>query len=305
MRGIVEYGNQSAHVVATAEGLRSPRNCNLNPDFYSPDKNGNKIIPPGCFAASIPGKPGQARILPRTYTVGFTPSGQQSITVRHSSPFVAGDNLQVIYPSVVLEFKSTTLWQKGDVISIALGGQTLTATLGDADLEEESIAKSNLKAAGALLRQLSTNDVLRRRISPTVNEGAADSNSAFLTLRSRTGEAYTATVPSQDKIAVANLTAGQVIGKVKSANPDESKIMLEAATTAPIFPGIAIGDPVSGAARFGMLNPLHNIDLRSDNTSQALWISMSVWSERLPYWDDQLAADFPEIKDASKVSQSS
>jgi hypothetical protein len=291
---VYNYQDVFPPVLATSLGMRSPRGVDIDATLFSAYSGAQgitqKIVPPGAFAAAIPGS-SLFRVLPRTKLAAASATNSPSLTVKaHTAQFfVPGDTLSVPVPFTQVTFANS--WVAGETLTITVGGRVFSYVVPNpapvdntalaADVASK-IAKSAINgivdaySAGAVLTLVSANDV-------------AD---AFTV--AETSSAGTALPAS------GNLAAGGSVGTVQSVNynPDTNTHTItltgNAGTALPI--GTPIGDPRYSPVDLGMMSPNVAINLSWEpNTHEACFTSLTVYKDRLPHWDGQLARLFREI----------
>lgn len=135
------YLTDDLNVLATEQGLRSPRMVTLDLSYIQPDANGQKILKPGTLIAELP--TGFGRIYPATLATAATATSSPTLTVANAFLFKIGD---------VIRKTSSTGTIVGTVQSIQTNGTiTLAANaavavaIGDALVGTEAGAVTDLK----------------------------------------------------------------------------------------------------------------------------------------------------------------
>jgi hypothetical protein len=281
-------------VLATPHGLRSPRGVDLDPALVSQYAGAKgilqKIVPPGVFAAAIPGST-KFRPLPRTKLAAASVTSSPTLTVKkHTAQlFVPGDTLSIPVPFAQITFAAA--WVAGETLTITVGGRTFNyvvpspAPVDNTALVADVAAKLAKSAINGLVEAFASGSVLTLA-------SLIDQTSPFTV--AETSTAGTALPAS------GNLAQGGAIGTVLSVtyNPDTDVHTLTLAANAAIaLPiGCPIGDVRYSPVGLGIMTPNTAIDLFwEENTMAACFTSCTVYRARLPYWDGQLAALFPEI----------
>ena len=95
-RGSKTWSYDYPEVIATEEGLRSPRMATIDLDYLPQNSDGQKIIKPGHFISLISLAAGSlGRIFPASRAIVATASGGNSIVVKDASVFRVGDTLRL------------------------------------------------------------------------------------------------------------------------------------------------------------------------------------------------------------------
>ncbi len=289
------YAEAFPPVLATQDGLRSPRGVDLDPALvsqYAGAKNIlQKILPPGVFAAAVPGST-KYRALPRTKLRVASATNSPTLQVaKHTAQlFVAGDTLTACVPFAQITFAAAYL--AGETVTISLKGRTFTYVV-----PTPAPANNDLLVA----------DIATKLAKSALN-GVVDavaSAGGLLFLISSIDEATAFTVAETSTAGTAlpasgNLAYGGAVGTVQSVtyNPDTDahSITLTANAALALPVGMPVGDLRYSPANLGMMTPNTGLDLLWDeNTYVACFTSATVYGPRLPYWDGQLKTLFPEI----------
>jgi hypothetical protein len=307
----IEYDSAGYEsVLARMEGQRSPRLITLDPNFCTAAMGASgmaqKLIRPGYFAGSIPGS-NKARILPRTLTTAAIASSGTSLAVKDSQIFIVNDVIKTIAAAGSITIDSSSGgWAAGDTITATIDGSAVTYTVVAGDIGG-SLAATNLNVANALLAAIRAD----YRTKPKVNGSAAagSGTTAVLSLYSlainqrptlaaaETGTNATATASGSSFAA-----GGVTVGTITAVDPIAKTITIGAGAAVAVAAGVPVGVPESRPEGLGMIQPTQPIDLiRNVNQNYGLFTSASVYGQRLPYWDGELAALFPEITFASLV----
>lgn len=85
----IDFGDSLPEVLATEQGLRSPRMLTIDLSYVQPNENGIKILRSGSLIAKLAS--GYGRVYPAAKAVGATTTGQNILSVPNSSIFKAGD----------------------------------------------------------------------------------------------------------------------------------------------------------------------------------------------------------------------
>lgn len=288
---IYNFSDLFPPVIATELGLRSPRSVELDPalvtGYVGAQGIAQKLVPPGAFAAFIPGS-SKFRVLPRTRLTAASSSATLSVSKHTAQFFVPGDTLSVVAPFSKITLAGT--WVAGDSITFTVDGKPWTYVVGVAAITPTDIAADiALKIKKSLL-----NATIEAAASGTdVNLISLEDDTAAFTV-AKTSTAGTA-LP-----AIGNLAYGPAIGTVQSVlydpNTDIHQIVLTAVPVSAIPAGVPIGDLRYSPANEGMMTPNTCQDLMwANNTFVVCFTSLTVYGQRLPYWDGQLARLYPEI----------
>ncbi|HEY9825112.1 MAG TPA: hypothetical protein V6D19_06670 [Stenomitos sp.] len=293
-RQVYSYADNFPPVWATQLGVRSPRGVDLDPALFSAyagaDGMTQEICPPGAFAAAVPGST-KFRVLPRTRLTAASATNSPTLNVsKHTAQFfIAGDTLTVAGQSTTITLANA--WVAGETLTITVEGRSWVYTVPNPAPASLTLLAADIAAK---LRQSSLNDLVE--VVPGVGI------LLLISLRD-VAAAFTVAETSSSGTALpssGNFAAGASLGTVQSVtynpNTDTHQITLSgnAATALPI--GTPVGDMRYSPAGLGLMSPGVAIDLlREPNTYQACFTAMSVYRDRLPYWDGQLSRLFPEI----------
>lgn len=292
------YTDDYPQVLARGEGLRSPRSFVIDRDFVASSAGADgriqRVLAPGVFMGGT-ADPGKVRPLPRTLlaaplvastTTTFAVSPK---TARH---FVAGDVLTALAPFAILTLANT--WASGDTAIVTVSGRAVTTVAASAD-----------KTAIAVLiaAAINTDSILK-----TMVKAIASGTTVIiyaLDMRSTYPISVSATVAGSGTLAINGsataLAAGAAVGTIASVDSLAETITLAAAAATSLPVGVPIGVMTCSPADangegYGMLSPKNPVDLEWDtNDIYGLFIGATVYKERLPYWDGELAALFPII----------
>ena len=286
------YSEDVAPVLATAEGLRSPRGIELDPAYFTANANGNKFVKPGYFVSQIPGSV-KGRVLPRTLSTGSTSTSQTAVSVKDAGIFVVGDVLSILAPSGRVTLTSaSTGWAVGDTVTATINGVANVYTVVAGDVGG-SLAATDTNVAAKLAALINASTQLYGKVYAVATAGvvlifALDLASLYTLTAADTATNGTATA------SASALAAGASIGTIASINTSTDVITLAANASVAVQPGLPIG--VANQVPVGMLAPNTLVDLTYRvNENFGLYTSASVYRNRLPYWDGDLAARFPEI----------
>ncbi len=291
------YVDDYPQVLARGEGLRSPRSFMIDrtkvASWAGVDNRIQRLLAPGIFMGST-ADPGKVRPLPRTLlaaalvtstTITFAVSPK---TARH---FVAGDVLTALAPFAVLTLAGT--WAAADTATVVIGRSVATTA-----------PSSDKTAIAALIATNINNDPILRTLVKAI-ASAATVTITSLNMRSTYPISVSATVAGSGTLTIggslAALAAGAAVGTIASVDPAAETITLSAAAAtalpvgAPI--GVATSSPMDANGEgYGMLSPKNPVDLEwGTDDIYGLFIGATVYRDRLPYWDGQLAELFPII----------
>lgn len=85
--------NYPPTVLATSDGLRSPRGISLDPTYCFADVHGNKVARSGSLVATLPS--GLGRIFPASKATAATTTSQTSVTVANATVFAVGESITI------------------------------------------------------------------------------------------------------------------------------------------------------------------------------------------------------------------
>jgi hypothetical protein len=290
------YTDDYPQVLARGEGLRSPRSFLIDrtkvASWAGVEGRIQRLVAPGIFMGAT-SDPGKVRPLPRTLlaaalvastTTTFAVSPK---TARH---FVAGDILTALAPFAVITVTGT--WAAADTAQVTIGGRATTATAADA---------VNANIAILIAAAINADPILNKMVKAiaagaTVIIYALDMRSTYPI---STAETAAGSLPITGSLTA--LAAGASVGAVVSVDPLTETITLAAASATSLPVGVPIGVATCSPADangegYGMLSPKNPVDLEwGTDDIYGLFIGATVYKDRLPYWDGELAALFPII----------
>lgn len=291
------YTDDYPQVLARTEGLRSPRSFMIDrtkvASWAGVDGRIQRILAPGVFMGST-ADPGKVRPLPRTFlaaalvastTTTFAVSPK---TARH---FIAGDVLTALAPFAILTVTGT--WAAADTAQVTIAGRSATAVAADAVNANIAILVAAAINSDPILKTL----VKAIASGATVIIYALDMRSTYPISTAETATAGTLPITG----SLTALAAGAAVGTVASVDPIAETITLAAAATTALPVGTPIGvatcSPMDANGEgYGMLSPKNPVDLEwGTDDIYGLFIGATVYRDRLPYWDGQLADLFPII----------
>jgi len=295
--------NGFVSVLARGDDLSAPRYTAIDPTFSTGRTGENlkfqQLYRPGYMAGSIPGST-KSRILPRTFAAADLALNATALTVRDASIFRTADVLSIIAPSARVNVaSSTTGWAISDTITVTLDGQAIIYTIVAADIGG-SLTATNQAVALKVAAAIKANPFFTSRVDTLVVAGTGTSFDIVLLASSSLRVLFSlsaAKVGANGTVTASGATFAPLtaIGTISAVNPLTNVLTISAAAiSVPVR--LPIGVATSLPDDLGMLSPNMPIDLlyrSSDNW--ALYTDATVYRSRLPYWDGQLAALFPEI----------
>jgi hypothetical protein len=179
----------------------------------------------------------------------------------------------------------TGTWAADDTLTVTVGGVSFTHTAASATLSEIATGATaalnadpslssmiDAYATGASLYLISKDFFTPYSIAEAVVT-AGDGDAAV-----------------QNSLSV--LTPNQSIGTIDTSGVNDALNQLTIASAASISGGVGVPIGVVSTP-LGMLGT--GLDMTYDPPEQGLYTSGSVYGDRLPYWDGELARLFPEI----------
>lgn len=265
-------------ILATSHGLRSPIHRSIDDTLVTANVSGYKPILPGTFFCES-GVEGMARPLPRGKVTEAATTASTSVKVDLASYFTEGDELVVIPPYRLLTLTGT--WAANDTLTTVIGGDSITATAaGSSKSAIATLAATNINSDASL-----SDRVTAIASGDAIYIYSSDS----LTQYSLTA---TATTAGDGDVTVSGtpLLPNTPIGIVDAVDVATGALALTS-TAAVALP---VGMPIGIVAKpIGMLAT--GLDLTYDSLDQGFYVSATVYGQRLPYWDGELARRFPEI----------
>lgn len=239
---------------------------------------GRYVIPAGVVLASVNG---EDRPLPRDYVTAAATTSDTELFVTYPQLFKAGDTLYHQESTNTITIGGT--WVAGNVITIQIGGYFLSFTVTQT-------------TAAAVATELNTY-INSHWITQNLNLRSGVSG-AVVTLYT-TGDVGTLTV--SENSAAGTVAAGAstfnltypLIGTISYVDSDNSKLVLAAASAINVPDGAAIGPRVQHM--YGLI--ASSIDLDDVRQSEILgaYEKGDIYRVGLVYWDNLLAARFPEL----------
>jgi hypothetical protein len=259
-----------------------------------------KIFAPGFFAGSIPGTL-KARILPRSFSSAALAASATSLTVKNNTAgiFVVGDQISIIAANARANIQSaTTGWAIGDTITVTINSVSVVYTLVGADIGG-SLPVTNQLVADKVIAAVKASSYFRNKVDGKSVAGASgsvdilfwslDFNSLYTLTLADTGANGTATATNS---VFAPLTS---VGVVSAVNTTTNILTISAASVS-LPSGVPIGNPNSSPVGLGLLSPNQPVDLLfRESTNFALYTEAYLYTQRLPYWDGEIAANFPGL----------
>lgn len=285
-------------VLARPDGLKSPRSRAIDPAFVQtltgPDGIVQRIIPPGCFMASIPGST-KLRPLPRTrltaeITTSSTALAVSPKTARLFRSVGIPDVLTVAVPYARADFAGT--WANNDTATMTVANRSVTHTVSNfTTLTALAVAAAATYNASPLFAGVAEFYAENQYIHVISDNG---NHSTISVAKSAAG---TFTLNG----SVTSLVSGVAVGTVQAVDTNTHTITLAAASTSRLAAGVPIGaaaySPTDAYGQgWGLVSPNQPVDLEWEPKNEyGLFISGTFYRDRLPYWDGQLAELFDEI----------
>lgn len=304
----LEYGHDSQvfpPALANSNCIRAPRLATLDPNYVSGYVGGydraQLILPPAVVAGTIPGNESMYRALPRTMVADPIVTSSPVIKVKSRTAMVfrsdsSADSIRTLAPFGTITLSGT--FAANDTITYTLDGNAIVFTV------------KAFSTLSELARQL-TFELNRHRFSqPKIK---AVQNGAVITVYSKDlASAYTTVIATSGSGGVAASGAAlangnALVGTVLSVAfpsitgdssaitaPDEITLAANAAIAVP--KGVPVGNPVSSPV-LGVLCPQQPMDLAfGDESHYSAYTSATLYEARVPYWDGECAAMWPEIQ---------
>lgn len=288
---------------------KADRYTTIDADFASSKvgaiRGAVKVFAPGYFAGSIPNST-KTRLLPRTTVATNAAASATSLVVKAgtSGIFVPNDVLSIIAPSARVNIVSTSGgWADADTVTVTINGIAVVTPIASGDIGG-SLTVTNANVAAKVLATIKANPYLRNKVDGSVIAGATTSSDIvlwstdFSSLRTLaaadTGTNGTATA------SAAAFAPNTAIATISAVNTVTDTLTIGAAAVSvpaglPI--GVATSYPIdANGVPFGLISPSIALDLLyRESQNYGLYTDISVYRQRLPYWDGELSALFPEI----------
>jgi hypothetical protein len=274
---------------ASDQGLFSPRSLTVDASKIAPDANLGKVIRPGVVLYKVTGATKHRVGLRTTLDAAVTAS---STTVIGLAPFGAvyssesaqyfadGDVLKVLRPYGTITLVDT--WDADDTVLVTIAGQGATYTPGSATLATAATTLAGLINAHPIHSKL----VLAIASGPIVYLFSTDLRAHTLTSVATTtgdGAATASGAALQGNITIGTIDASGV----SVAN---GTVTLAAASLVTLPVGAPVG--VDGTP-WGLV--LGAFDASKADTDVTGFTGAAVYGDRLPYWDEDIAANLSQI----------
>jgi len=273
------------HVLATEQGLRSPRMLTIDLTAMDFDADGNKLLRSGQIIVKLasglgaPYKASKLGVATATNSAALTPS--------QTGLFRVGDALVVAAPHASVTFALT--WANGDTAEVTIDGTPYEYTVADystlAALATTYAAGFNASDAGAKATAIAS--------GATVHF-FGKAGGASIAVASLTAGDGTLTVTG----SATALESGKTVGTVSSIAEDG--VITLGANAAIALPSESPIKALNQGQIYGMVLTPHIIASQTNalaalSNDVACYTSASVYGARLPYWDAACAAALPEI----------
>jgi hypothetical protein len=262
-------------VLATTEGMRSPRMVTLDPASISPDANGKRYLKPGTILTRLPS--GLGAPLKITRIVTGTAAAALSVQVQDASLFVPGDRLVTTACYAKLDLAGA--WGNGDIATLTLNGQTFSYPVtGFTDLAALAITFATLLNNSPLGTYAG--------FSPD-GEGIHVFGYDAVTIVAGETTAGDGTLTTNTNVLLVYTPFATVL----SVNPESQVLTFTAPADRRLPPSTEIG--VIPGEILGMSVAM--IDLDETSNDVAAYTSCTVYGKRLPFWSTAIARALPEI----------
>jgi hypothetical protein len=284
-------------VIATAEGLRSPRSFELDKtkvtSYAGIDGKTQRIIAPGCFGAYISGS-AKVRALPRTKlgaALVASTTTTFAVAANTARNFIAAEVVKAIAPYQTYTFALT--WAASDTATAVINGYSVTTTAVGAD---KNVEATNLATA------INNDPYIGRQVvaiaSGTVVYVYANDMRSLYSTTASSSTAGDGTLTAGGAAMAGNVT----VGTISSVNPEADTITLSSASAISLPVGFPVG--VVGAlpydtdgTGYGVISPQQEVDLEWEaDSNKGLYTSGTFLRALMPYVDGELEALFPEIQ---------
>lgn len=258
-------------ILVNHEGLSAPTSLTLDPTKVGLNTQGDKMVEPGEFLAEVAGV---GRKLPRTLLAAASATNSATVTVANASPFVADDVL-VGFATGIVTLSGT--WAAEDTLEVVIGAYSQTYTA--ADNSQAAVATAAVAAFNAgVLGKVASFYALGSAIYVQMDNLIPVTMSATATTAG-TGDATVTAI------------ADQALGTVASVSGNVITLDENADTAMPT--GLRVG--IAGAVVKGL--NIRPTDLLSTKDVETIgcYICANVNTERLPYLDGEIKAQFPKL----------
>jgi hypothetical protein len=269
--------NSQKPIWAFSHGIRHPNSITIDRKFISADKNGSKAVPAGMFGAHIKTITGELveRLLPRGKVSTPVTLTTNRFKVGYPYVFVAGDELTI--HEAFAQFTITGTGQGG----LRVNGRSVTFTpTGVGTPQEAALAFSEYFNSSPYLsrifRFLAEGNILYVIVKDGYTPYQITPSGAFGTIPATT---------------VPNPTP---IGKVLFVDGEKEEIVLDANAAVAVPVGFNVGVPVERV--YGLLESSFDVTNARDSVSLGLGTEGSVYQGSLPYWDESILEDLPNLQ---------
>lgn len=279
---IYNYNIDYKPVIKITAGTRTPNAVEFDKTkvtSWSYNDRTVRILPPGIIAA----KDGEVfRPLPRQNVTADVAANATSFTCNHPQVFVVGDVLTVVGASETVTIGGT--WLAADTLTVSLDDQDYTYTVAAEDIggsDTETRANIAVKLKDLLVdHTVYVKDAVARIFAADFKK-----TESLTVVESSTAGTITA--------GSGNLVSNPAVGTVSAVDVDNKTVTISAASTE-LFSGVPVG-VVGVTPMYGMVMPTNSFDLEHC-LNYATWSHLTVFAERLPYWDAELTNLFKGIE---------
>ncbi len=281
---------QDKPILASPNGISKIRSANISRDYLSFDNNGTKSIPAGMFVAKLKNSSGNFifRPLPRAKVTTAITTSTRELSVGYGYQFIAGDVLFIHEPYVEFTIANT------NSLTVTFNGRTITSVAtGAGNATEAAIIHARTLNESPFINKVLRFVAGATKVYAIAKDGYSNIKFAV------GGSGSFATTGSNPVITldttVVNTTA---IGTVLSVNPTTGKIVLVADSGIAVPVGFNIGVTVESV--YGLLDGSYDFTDERPNADAALVSEGNVYLGSLPYFDESIIVDLPELKVAYK-----
>jgi len=270
---------------ASDVGLQSRRALTVDDTKVMADAGGKKIVRPGLILYKIAGATKHRVGLRAKLAAAVTASSTTSLNLgdigkvyqsKAAQYFAPGDVVKVLRPYATMTIAGT--WVEASVITLVLNGLTKLITAGSA-----TVATIATNVANAINADPALNKVV---------EAVAGGAIVYIFSKTSAPFSVSATENADGTAVVSTVTVGATVGTIDTAgvNVTAGTVTLAAAAAITLPAGAPVG--VEGEP-WGLILGAHDAG-KADNDI-AGFTGGSVYGERIPYWDGDIAAALDNI----------
>lgn len=273
---------------ASDVGLQSRRALTVDPAKITADAGGKKIVRPGLILYKIAGATKHRVGIRANLAAAITASSTTSLNLgnigviyqsKAAQYFSPGDVVSVLRPYATITLALT--WDSDDTVTVVLNGNTRAFTPGSATLAT---------GAATVAAAINANPVFNKIVT-------AIAAGAIIYLFSTSREPFSLSISGDGTTGDGTATASAVTGNVTVGTIDTAGVNVTAGTVtlaAASAVTLPIGAPVGvDGEPWGLI--LGAYDAGKADNDIAGFTGGAMYRERIPYWDDEVAAALNNI----------